>query len=608
MKQTFSGNSLLQKTTKRLSMGLLTCLAVGHLASAQTDLKTTGTKPTVVSSLTDNGITTTTYSNGQVVKTVADGYFLDSAFYKNSNVLRSTKPKSYWKATDRIGVAIPFCKQSEDNTMFLTPGGYNSLSVNKFWGIIGLGLMGGYQNFNVSDDYKGINGQIAKNVTILNQFGNRNISPSALKYDTQGNYEDFYLLIGPALALPLGKKFNLDVDLKGGLFNTSAPRFGATISGPPNTGADEVIFRTTPSASKNQLGGVLSVDILYNFAKNWAIGVNGQGFLTSTPFTTIGADLSQNSQKVLSREATRTHGGCNFGLALSHTFGEKTGNTVYSLLPPPPAPVVCAVPTLQGGNGKIYDNGSTEIPTFAWKSTSATPENEEYIFKLYKADGSGVPTYQQTTKNSSLSLPANVSLVNGTDCSFYYYTVQSSVEGKCLSEATAASFGYRAKPEIINPTPSKPFEDQYMFKIFGGSTATKYFGGTQGYAPRPRRRVRKVTTSTNAPTTAAPTTKPTYGAGVAKPKRLVPIRKKSKGLTGVTTYSSTVNYENVATNPNIQWPKDLPLPKSPSIYEYEVQRLNAGDCKPTGQVAKYKFYIDPKNPTDIRIIPDKPKK
>ena len=579
-------------------MGLLTCLAVGQLATAQ-DLKTTGTKPTVVSSLTDNGITTTTYSNGQVVKTVADGYFLDSAFYKNSNVLRSTKPKSYWKATDRIGVAIPFCKQSEDNTMFLTPGGYNSLSVNKFWGIIGLGLMGGYQNFNVSDDYKGVNGQISKNAKILG------ISPSALKYDTQGNYEDFYLLIGPALSVPLSKKFDLDVDLKGGLFNSSAPRFGATTAGA--LGADQLVYRLNSSASKNQLGGVLSLDILYKFAKNWAVGINGQGFLTSTPFTTIGQDVTPTSLRVLSKEDNRTHGGCNFGLALSHTFGEKTGNTIYSLLPPPPAPVVCAVPTLQGGNGKIYDNGSTEIPTFAWKSTSATPENEEYIFKLYKADGSGVPTYQQTTKNSSLSLPANVSLVNGDDCSFYYYTVQSSVEGKCLSEATAASFGYRAKPVVQNIVAAKPFEDQYMFKIFGGSTATKYFGGTEGYAPRPRRRVRKATTF-NPPTITKDAVKPADGTGVAKPKRIVPRRKKSTGLAGVSTYSSTVNYENVATNPNITWPKDLPLPKSPSIYEYEVQRLNAGDCKPTGQVAKYKFYIDPKNPTDIRIIPDKPKK
>jgi hypothetical protein len=589
MKQTFSGNSLLLKTTKRLSMGLLTCLAVGQLASAQ-DVKTSGTKPTVVSSLTDNGITTTTYSNGQVVKTVADGYYLDSAFYKNSNVLRSTKPKRYWKATDRVGIAIPFCKDGEDKSLFLRPGGYNSLSVNHFWGKIGLGLMGGYQNFSVSDDYKGPEGQIAKNATILG------IAPSALRYDTQGNYEDFYLLIGPAFALPVGKKFNIDIDLKGGLFNTSAARFGAVTAGA--LGADQLIFRNSPSASKNQLGGLLSVDFLYNITQRWAVGLNAQGFLTSTPYTVAGADVTPASTRVLTREYNRTHGGCNFGLALSHTFGEKTGNTVYSLLPPPPAPVVCAVPTIQGGNGKIYDNGSTEIPTFTWKSTSATPENEEYIFKLYKADGSGVPTYQQTTKNTSLSLPANVSLVNGDDCSFYYYTVQSSVEGKCLSEAAATSFGYRAKPVVQNITAPKPVEDQYMFKIFGGSTATKYFGGTQGYAPR--RRVRRATTTAPA--------KPADATAIAKPKRIVPRRKKSTGAAGVTTYSSTVNYENVATNPNIQWPADLPLPKSPSIYEYEVQRLNAGDCKPTGQVAKYKFYIDPKNPSDIRIIPDKPRK
>ena len=103
--------------------------------------------------------------------------------------------------------------------MFLTPGGYNSLSVNHFWGIIGLGLMGGYQNFGVSDDYKGINGGIANVINTYNVSRpiSERIVPSSVKYDTQGNYEDFYLLIGPALALPVGKKFNIDIDLKGGL-------------------------------------------------------------------------------------------------------------------------------------------------------------------------------------------------------------------------------------------------------------------------------------------------------------------------------------------------------------------------------------------------------
>lgn len=586
MKQIFSGNSL----SKRLTMGLMTCLAAGHIASAQVP-NTTGTKPTVVSSLTDNGITTTTYSNGQVVKTVADGYYLDSAFYKNGNVLRSTKPKRYWKATDRIGIAIPFCKDGEDNSLFLTPGGYNSLSVNHFWGKIGFGLMGGYQNFNVSEDYKGVDGQISKNARILG------ISPNALKYDTQGNYEDFYLLIGPAISLPVGKKFNIDIDLKGGLFNSSAARFGAVTAGA--LGADQLVFRTSPSASKNQLGGLLSIDFLYNVAKNWAVGLNAQGFLTSTPYTVAGGDVTPASTRVLTREYTRAHGGCNFGLALSHTFGEKTGNTIYSLLPPPPAPVICAIPTLQGENGMMYDNGSTIIPSFSWRSTSATPENEEYIYKLYKADGSGTPIYQQTTKNTNLSLPTNVTLVNSDDCSFYYYTVQSSVEGKCLSEAVAASFGYKAKPVIQNIV-AKPVEDQYIFKIFGGSSATRYFGsGADGYRS-PRKARRKTTVTKPADATIATT---------AKPKRLVPRRKKSAaGPAGVTTYSTTINYENVATNPNIKWPADLPLPKNPSVYEYEVQRLNAGDCKPTGQVAKYKFYIDPKKPDDIRIIPDSPKR
>lgn len=577
MKQLFSENNFLGGFQRKLGLGLLTVLAVSGLATAQNS-------SAVVSSLTDNGITTTTYSNGQVVKTVADGYFLDSAFYKNSNVTRATAAKRYWKLTDRVGVAIPFCTTAEDNTMFLKPGAYNSLSVNHFWGMFGLGLMGGYQNFGVREDYKGANSIIAKNAAALGA------TPSTLKYDDVASYEDFYLLVGPAISVPVGKKFSIDADLKGGLFNTSAPRFGATITGPAGTGADQVVYRMNSSASRNQLGGVLSVDILYKIAKNWAIGVNGQGFLTKTPFTTIGQNVQPGSIALLSKEDVRSHGGCNFGLALSHTFGENYGkNTVYSLLPPPPAPVICYTPTIQGENGKMFDYGSTEKPCFKWKSTSTAAQDEDFVFKLYKADGSGTPIYSQTTKNQNLCLPANVALVNNDECSFYYYTVQSSVEGKCLSEATAASFGYRAKP-VVAIAATKPVEDQYMFKIFGGSTATRYFGD----GVRPRRKARKAVVKP-ATTDAAPV--------VAK--KIVPRKKKR---SGVTTSKTVVNYENVSTNPTIVWPKDLPLPKSPAVYEYEVQRLNAGDCKPTGTVAKYKFYIDPKNPSDIRIIPDKKKK
>lgn len=578
MKQLFSENNFLGGFQRRLGLGLLTALTVSTIATAQT-------ASTVVSSLTDNGITTTTYSSGQVVKTVADGYFLDSAFYKNNNVKRATSAKRYWKLTDRVGIAIPFCTTEEDNTMFLKPGAYNSLSINHFWGMFGLGLMGGYQNFGVKDAYNGAGSIIAKNAAAL-------APGKPLKYDNVGSYEDFYLLVGPAISVPVGKKFSIDADLKGGLFNTSAPRFGATVAG--TDGADQLIYRLTPSASRNQLGGVLSVDLLYKIAKTWSVGINGQGFLTSTPFTTMGQSTAPGSTLILTKEGTRSHGGCNFGLALSHTFGENYGkNTVYSLLPPPPAPVICYTPTIQGENGKMFDYGSSEKPCFKWKSTSTSAQDEDYIFKLYKADGTGTPVYSQTTKNQNLCLPANVALVNNDECSFYYYTVQSSVEGKCLSEATAASFGYRAKP-VVAIAATKPVEDQYMFKIFGGSTATKYFG--DGVA-KPRRKARKaVVKSTTTETSAAPV--------VAK--KIVP-RKKKKSSGGVTTSKTVVNYENVATNPTIVWPKDLPLPKSPAVYEYEVQRLNAGDCKPTGTVAKYKFYIDPKNPSDIRIIPDKKK-
>ncbi len=577
MKQIFSKRSLLQNKSAQIGLGLLTCIALSSQSFAQ-DSKTSSTKPTIVSTITDNGITTTTYSNGQVVKTVADGYYLDSAFYKNSNVLKATTAKKYWKISDRVGVAIPVGNtvNGKDITMFLKPGVYNSLSVTRHWGIIGIGITGGYQNFQVGDDYKGPDGRISQNFQALVD-GGKVPSNATLLYDKVSNFEDFYLLIGPSLDLPIGKKLNLNLDARAGLFNTSAPRFGACLQD-GNFGAQSLIFRMNPSASKNKLGASLGLDVTYKIAKTWALGLNAQGFITETPFTTVGQDVTPGSTKTLTKEDLSTHGGYNLGLALSHTFGEDNGKTVYTLLPPPPAPIVVYAPKLLGDNGKMYDYKSSEKPEFKWKSTSPNPEQEEYLFKLYKADGSETPIYQQTTKNTSLTLPNNVALVNGDECNFYYYSVQSVIQNKHFSEASAASFGYKAKP-VFSIAPTKPTEDQYMFKVFGGTNAPSYLKPKA----KPRRKVVKPAVAT-------------------VPKKLVPRKKSTKPA------SNYVNYENVTTDPKVKWPADLPLPKNPAIYEYEVQRLNPGDCKPVGTVAKYRFYIDPKNPDDIRIIPDKKKK
>ncbi len=575
MKQIFSTRSLLQNKSAQIGLGLLTCLALSNPSFAQDSSK----KPTIVSTITDNGITTTTYSNGQIVKTVADGYYLDSAFYKNSNVLKATQGKRYWKLTDRVGVSIPVGNtvNGKDITMFLKPGGSNSLSVTRQWGIIGLGLTGGYQFFQVGDDYNGPDGRIYKNYDALVLSGKipAGITRNDLKYDKISSMQDFYLLIGPSLDIPVGKKLNVNLDARGGLFNTSAPRFGAYLQD-GNFGAQSLIFRMNSSASKNKLGGLVALDVTYKVGKTWALGLNAQGFITETPFTTVGQDVSQGSTKTLTKEDLSTHGGYTFGLALSHTFGEDNGKTVYTLLPPPPAPIVVYAPTILGENGKMYDYKSAEKPVFKWKSNSPNPDQEEYLFKLYKADGSDTPIYQQTTKNTSLTLPDNVALANGDEGDFYYYSVQSVVQNKHFSEADAASFGYKAKP-VASITPTKPTTDQYMFKVFGGTTAPS------SMKPKVRRKV----------------TKP---AVAVVPKKLVPRKKSTKPA------SNYVNYENVTENPKVKWPDDLPLPKNPSIYEYEVQRLNPGDCKPVGPVAKYRFYIDPKNPDDIRILPDKPKK
>jgi hypothetical protein len=570
MKQIFSRKSLLQLKSSQIGLGILACVALSHLSVGQ-GVKTSSTKPTIVSTITDNGIVTTTYSNGQVVKTVADGYYLDSAFYKNTNVSKATQVKKYWKVTDKIGIAVPVGndKNGKDVTMFLKPGVYNALSVSHYWGVIGLGLTGGYQNFKVGDNYTGSDGLIYKNFASLKATG-KVPANSTLLYDKVSSFEDFYIMAGPSLSIPVGKKIDVNLDVRGGLMNTSAPRFGAYLQD-GNFGAQSLIFRMNSSASKNKLGGLVALDLLYKLSPKWALGANLQGFITETPFTTVGQDLVPGSTKTLTKEDFTTHGGYNLGLSLSHVFGEEKSKTVYTLLPPPPAPVVAYAPILLGVNGKMFDYKSKEVPVFKWKSTSPNPDQEEYLFKLYKADGTQTPIYQQTTKNTSLTLPDGIALANGDECNFYYYSVQSVVQNKHFSEASAASFGYKAKP-VFGIAPTRPVEDQYMFKVFGGQSAPT--------AKKPKVRHKVV--------------KPV----VVQPKKLVP-RRKAKPT------NSYVNYENVTTDPKVKWPADLPLPKNPAIYEYEVQRLNPGDCKPTGTVAKYRFYIDPKHPDDIRIIPNK---
>ncbi len=581
MKKNYSQNSPLDKLMiRRLTLGIVACMSVVNLSFGQSKATIASGKK-VVSTLTEGGITTKTLQNGTIIKTIADGYHLDTAFYKNSNLRKDFQKPSHWKLTDRLGIAFPYCKEGKDESLFAKPGFFNTLSVDKYWGMFGLGILGGYQQFSIDNAYK---------TTLRNKIG---YNGQTLKTIETKNYQDFYLLVGPSVSIPVAEKLFIDLGLKGGAFYSSAPVLGFENDEKPAA----VRYEVRPSENSWNLGANLNLDILYEIAKNWQVGLTAAGYLTQTNYKELYAANSSNDNKLTINSFKREHGGFNLGLAVAHKFKTCTGNTIYTLLPPPPAPVICYTPSLADGlNGKIFDFGSTERPNFKWKSSSLTPEQEDYIVKVYKADGSGTPIYQQTSKNNTLSLPTDLTL-GGSDGGFYYYTVQSSIEKKCLSEAAAASFIYKPKPIEVDLAATKPVSDQYKIKIFGGSTSTTYDkSGTPGTSVR-RKTVRK-SYKPKSTTATASTVK----------KRIIP-RRKSTGSTTIktTTNTSTVNYENVTENPNIKWPSDLPLPKSPSIYEYEVQRLNSGDCKPTGTVAKYRFYIDPKNPSDIRIVPDKKK-
>lgn len=544
-------NSSFAKISRGLTMGLASCAFLGQLAYAQ--------KPTVVSATTDKGITTTTYSDGKVVKSLAEGYQFDTLFYKPSGVVQATSPR-FIRVTAKAGLADDIQTFSNNINFGLGFGQYANLTANYFFfgnGMFGLGATVAAQNFFLRSDnpmaVAAARAAVAKGV-------------SGTSLLNGGLQRDYMFLVGPAALIPVSSKLDLVLDAKFGIGFSHGPSVSYVNS-------SQIVYQLAPSGKKYPWGASLGGELMYKLNPEWSLGVNLQGNYTKTGYfetTAISPTVERTIYNV------RNHFTANLGVAVAYTM--PVIKPVLSQLAPPPAPPVVTPPVLNQG-AKMFDYGSTEVPSFSWKSTSPSAKNEEFIFKLYKADGSGVPIYQQTTKSNSISLPKSVSLVNGDDASFYYYTVQSSI-GKYLSEPTSSSFGYKAKP---TPVPVPQVQDQYIVKIFNGKAAA-------------------VTTVKRKPVRKSTSTAVT-GSG-SKP--LVP--RKRTGKKPAVAKAPVVNYENVSTDPSIKWPSDLPLPQKPSVYEYEVQRLSAGDCKPTGQVAKYKFYIDPKKPNDIRIIPDSPKK
>ncbi len=543
-------NSSFAKISRGLTMGLASCAFLGQLAYAQ--------KPTVVSATTDKGITTTTYSDGKVVKSLAEGYQFDTLFYKPSGVVQATSPK-FIRVTAKAGWAEDIQTLANKVDFGLGFGQYANLTANYYFlgnGRYGLGATIAAQNFFLSSDNP--LATAAQQAAAVKGVANYSMLTSTPQ-------RDYMFLIGPSAIFPVSDKLDLVLDAKLGISFSNAPLV-------TYTSGTQMVYQLTSGGKDYPWGASLGGELMYKLSPEWSLGLNLQGNITKTPYVRTRAT---SPVAEVTTYAQRRHVSLNLGVAVAYTL--PTIKPVLSQVVAPVVPVV--TPPVLNQGAKMFDYGSTDMPSFSWKSTSPSAKNEEFIFKLYKADGSGVPIYQQTTKSNSISLPKSVSLVNGDDASFYYYTVQSSI-GKYLSEPTSSSFGYKAKPFV--PT-LKPVEDQYIVKIFNGKTAE--------VTTVKRKPVRKSTSTAVA------------GSG-SKPR----VTGKKPSKKPATTKPTVVNYENVSTDPSIKWPSDLPLPQKPSVYEYEVQRLSAGDCKPTGQVAKYKFYIDPKKPNDIRIIPDSPKK
>lgn len=381
-------------------------------------------------------------------------------------LLLKQRPPYYkgWKITDTFGPAFPFCgdwgnifNTKRDKTMFMKTGFVNNFGLDYFWGKLGFGGLFGYQRFGVrKNDYESETIGLAQRT-----YG---LSASNLTFFKSKPMENLYFLIGPVLSLPIGKKLNFDVGVKGGVFRNDPGQLLA-VTNIATTGANKLfpgaaVFHVFPTEKRLYLGGNLGLALLYNLTEHWGLGLATDINYTTVDYYTL--DYSAGTPggngingAAVYKKFSRELGAFNMGVAASYKFGEKKVIAIDPLLPP-----VCCTPEITDGlNGKTYQYMDASMPpvVFKWKS-GCGDLNETYTFRLYKkvGDVSKLVYEEPNTRETSLKWPANEP-TPANQAGFYYYTVHSSRTdkgGKCMSTVATSSFEVQPPPKIIE----KPVE------------------------------------------------------------------------------------------------------------------------------------------------------
>jgi hypothetical protein len=465
--------------------------------------------------------------------------------YQHFLVMKQRPPyQNGWKFASTVGPTWPYCGSwnATDGTQFLKTGLGINIHADHFWGKVGLGALLGYQSFGVDKTaHQAAMVKLAQNVA----YG-VSIPANQVGFLPYKGAEHLYLMAGPVVSFPLGRKLTFDAGLKGGINRVDPATMGAY-----SLADGTSIMNVTPSSNRWHIGYNLGLALLYRITDQWSLGGAADIYNTSMNYYVQG-------YKKAPEEFSRLFGGYRAGLAVAYKLAQNKVVAIAPLTPPN-----CAAPVLEEGtNGKRYEVGTYERPVFKWRSGGAGGE-EQFVFKLYK-QGVNNPVYQTTTNLTTVLWPADLPFAK--DPGYYYYTVHSTrvnKGGTCMSEMATGSFGV---PEPIRERIVKEVCDKFTHKIYGGEVIPSY---------TVKRIVKDTICTCND--------KDLYEYKYIRKRRA----KDAKTEQYVSSYSKDFDKADLKA----ELPADFELPKQRSTFIYEIQQMPCGENKQVKTVARYKIYV-----------------
>jgi len=460
----------------------------------------------------------------------------DSLLYAN-NAIALTQPASSsapavskWRLSGYGGYLQLGQKGYLDQNLYLTKGVHASLTADYFLGRHwGLGVMLGYQRLSVSDEYR-------KDPSIPK-------IPTPLILPLSG-FHSFMLTVGPALSLPLGPRFTLDIDLRGGLFYNDAPILGAYYFNPPLDDLNSGTLATSimPSSQRARWGLSALVGPKYRISERLNLGLAVNGSYTSVNYTELGS-TNFFAQKRLD---LRMYG---VQLGLSYRFSPVSATRPKAAPAVPPTPI-CYPPILDPGQRDRYEASAPDRPLFKWRSSAPVyTEGEQYTFRLYTLPGNRL-VHEQVIATPQLAWPAQLALPDSN--SYYYYSIFTSrkdeFEQACRSEPIVGTIGFLKAQNERSGVPSEPVvSSQWTVELI-----EQYKPVAQKAPP---------TETGRAPYRPAPgaASRPSATAGSAIP-------------------ASRAYYRATVQQPDSFWPLDAPLPQKETVFRYRVRQQG----NPTG--------------------------